>query len=101
MSEFNHELGLIALESCKELGDAVDKYIQNKRNFDKTYLIPTNEVRFSNGEGKVKISESVEEKIFTYYVILEIIAAHIKCSVLQITKVQMSISKTLKELYQL
>ena len=54
MSEFNHELGLIALESCKELGNAVDKYIQNKRNFDKTYLIPTNEVRFSNGEGKVK-----------------------------------------------
>ena len=62
MSEFNHELGLIALESCKELGDAVDKYIQNKRNFDKTYLIPTNEVRFSNGEGKVKISESVRGK---------------------------------------
>lgn len=62
MSEFNHELGLIALESCKELGNAVDKYIQNKRNFDKTYLIPTNEVRFSNGEGKVKISESVRGK---------------------------------------
>ncbi len=31
MTELNHELGIIALESCKELGDAIDKYIQKKR----------------------------------------------------------------------
>ena len=30
MTELNHELGIIALESCKELGNAVDKYIQTK-----------------------------------------------------------------------
>lgn len=28
MSELNHELGIIALESCSELGNAIDKYIQ-------------------------------------------------------------------------
>ena len=62
MSELNHELGIIALESCKELGDAIDKYIQNNRNCTESFLIPVDEIRFSNGEGKVKISESVRAK---------------------------------------
>ena len=30
-----------------------------KRNCNDSFLIPTNEIRFSNGEGKVKISETV------------------------------------------
>lgn len=59
MSELNHELGIIALESCAELGNAIDKYIQDNRNCTESFLIPTEEIRFSNGEGKVKISESV------------------------------------------
>ena len=62
MTELRHELGLIALESCKELGKAVDKFIQEKRNTSESFLIPINEIRFSNGEGKVKISESVRGK---------------------------------------
>jgi ribose-phosphate pyrophosphokinase len=62
MSELNHELGIIALESCKELGDAIDKYIQNNRNCTESFLVPLDEIRFSNGEGKVKISESVRGK---------------------------------------
>lgn len=59
MNELNHELGIIALESCVELGNAIDKYIQNSRNCTESFLIPLDEIRFSNGEGKVKISESV------------------------------------------
>ena len=62
MSELNHELGIIALESCTELGNAIDKYIQNNRNCTESFLIPLDEIRFSNGEGKVKISESVRGK---------------------------------------
>lgn len=62
MSELNHELGIIALESCKELGNMVDAYIKNKRNCEDSFLIPLNEIRFSNGEGKVKISETVRGK---------------------------------------
>ena len=62
MSELNHELGIIALESCAELGNAIDKYIQNNRNCTDSFLIPIDEIRFSNGEGKVKISESVRGK---------------------------------------
>jgi ribose-phosphate pyrophosphokinase len=62
MSELNHELGIIALESCKELGDAINKYIQDNRNCTESFLIPVEEIRFSNGEGKVKISETVRAK---------------------------------------
>ena len=62
MSELNHDLGIIALESSIELGNAIDKYIQDKRDTKESYLIPLNEVRFSNGEGKVKIPETVRGK---------------------------------------
>lgn len=62
MSELNHELGLIVLESCAELGNAVDKYIQDKRSCTESFLIPIDEIRFSNGEGKVRISETVRGK---------------------------------------
>ena len=62
MNEINHELGIIALESCRELGQQVNKIIQQKRNTEESLLIPTNEIRFSNGEGKVKLPETVRGK---------------------------------------
>ena len=62
MNQLNHELGIIALESCKELGNAIDEYIRKTRNSTESYLIPIDEIRFSNGEGKVKISETVRGK---------------------------------------
>lgn len=62
MIEINHELGIIALESCRELGEQVNKIIQQKRNTEESLLIPTNEIRFSNGEGKVKLPETVRGK---------------------------------------
>jgi ribose-phosphate pyrophosphokinase len=69
----NGNLGIIALESCKELGEKIDDYLCNKwKNTDedfeskkeipKSVLISVNEVRFSNGEGKVVIEESVRGK---------------------------------------
>lgn len=59
MNELNHDLGIIALESCTTLGNAIDKYIQEQRNTTESFLIPLDEIRFANGEGKVKISETV------------------------------------------
>jgi ribose-phosphate pyrophosphokinase len=61
------KLGIIALESCKELGAKIDKYLIEKRgdsleDSQKTFLISTDEIRFSNGEGKVKLAESVRGK---------------------------------------
>jgi ribose-phosphate pyrophosphokinase len=60
-------LGIIALESCKEIGAKIDFYLRKKRKEEtglsqKTFLISTDEVRFSNGEGKVKLEESVRGK---------------------------------------
>lgn len=57
-------LGIIALESCRDLGYKIDHYLKKMRgdnlcSVEKTSLISTDEIRFSNGEGKVKIEETV------------------------------------------
>lgn len=68
------ELGIVALKSCSELGKQIDQYLRGKREnrlqsrelgvkqTEKSYLIEVEEVRFSNGEGKVVIKESVRGK---------------------------------------
>lgn len=60
------QLGIIALESCKELGARIDHYLLEKRGENAegpdTYLISIDEIRFSNGEGKVKLEETVRGK---------------------------------------
>lgn len=74
----NSELGIIVLESCKELGQKINNALINRRSnmseFDgilkESYLISTKEVRFSNGEGKVVINDSVRGK--DIYVICDI-----------------------------
>lgn len=59
-------LGIITLESCKNLGIKIDHYLKNKRKSNlcnkKTFLISTQEIRFSNGEGKVVLEETVRGK---------------------------------------
>ncbi len=59
-------LGIIALKSCKELGEKIDKYLvqarKGKLSTQETFLISTEEIRFSNGEGKVQLSETVRGK---------------------------------------
>lgn len=64
------QLGIIALESSKELGQKLDQHLLRKRGikeFDRngvknTFLIETKETRFSNGEGKVMLTETVRGK---------------------------------------
>lgn len=52
-------LRLIVLESAKELGDSIEKHIQDLRN-DKTPLkMPIKENIFATGESKVVLNESV------------------------------------------
>ena len=58
----NHgKMGLIVLQSCKQLGAEIDQFIRQLRNDDsgESYIIPIDEVRFNNGEGKVRINDSV------------------------------------------
>ncbi len=62
----NHgKLGLIVLGSIREQGTLVDERIKQLRGEDPsagTYIIPIEEVRFSNGEGKIRIKDSVRSK---------------------------------------
>lgn len=66
------QLGIISLSSCRELGKKIDFHLVEKREKGRydiypddpktTYLISTNEARFSNGEGKVTLRETVRGK---------------------------------------
>jgi ribose-phosphate pyrophosphokinase len=63
-------LGIIAMNNCEELAKKIDTYLVKARKILKkedidlptTYLINKNEIRFSNGEGKIAIKESVRGK---------------------------------------
>ena len=55
-------LKLIVFENCKEFGNLVDENLRKLTGSDKTHIIPIDEVRFNNGEGKVVIKESVRKK---------------------------------------
>ncbi|MBE5766488.1 MAG: ribose-phosphate pyrophosphokinase [Clostridiales bacterium] len=59
------ELGLIVLNGCHEIGQKIDRHIKAMRGEEDqpgSYIIPIDQVRFSNGEGKVKIRETVRGK---------------------------------------
>ena len=55
-------LRLIVLSNFSEVGKKVDEHLQKLYGSDKSFIIPIEEVRFSNGEGKIVIKDSVREK---------------------------------------
>jgi len=61
---FNHgELGLIVMESAKEIGEKINRNIALLRGEEgANYIIPMTETRFQNGEGKVRIDSTVRGK---------------------------------------
>lgn len=61
-NKYEDELGLIVMNNCKELGEKINADIVQKRQSKESYIIPVDEVRFSNGEGKVMINETVRDK---------------------------------------
>ena len=61
---------LIVLDNCKELGNKVNEHLK-KIHGGRNYILSISNSRFSNGEGKIKLEESVREKDF--YQILVII----------------------------
>ena len=65
--DFVGDLGLIALTSCLEFGKKVDKHIKKQRRqmgltCPETFLINADEIRFSNGEGKIILNETARGK---------------------------------------
>ena len=55
-------LRFIVLKSAKELGEKVNQEVNKLRNDEKNYIVSITENRFSNGEGKVVLNETVRDK---------------------------------------
>ncbi len=57
-------LGIIALKSTREISKKVDEELVKRREFREgivasdSYIMKMDDIRFSNGEGKLKISET-------------------------------------------
>ena len=60
MSKSN--LGILVLDTFKEFGQKVEEHLEKIRNTNENYLIDLDASRFSNGEGKIAIEDSVREK---------------------------------------
>lgn len=55
-------LKLIILSNILELGKRVDQELKRIGKTRSTYILPITEDRFTNGEGKVKIDDTVRDK---------------------------------------
>ena len=55
-------LKLIVMENCRDLGEKVNFHLKKIMNIDEDLIVPIEEIKFNNGEGKVVIGESVRKK---------------------------------------
>lgn len=55
------DLAIIALKSCKDIAQPIDEKLSATR-YKPSHLISLDEIRFSNGEGKVVLNESIRGK---------------------------------------
>lgn len=58
----NSSLKLVVFDNSKELGASVESHLQKMRDSNEGFIIPITSSRFSNGEGKVSIDETVRDK---------------------------------------
>lgn len=58
----NDDLRLIVMSNIKSFGKKVDEHLQSLRGETKSYMVSVDEVRFNNGEGKIKINETIRNK---------------------------------------
>lgn len=58
----NNDLALIVLDNCKDFGKEVNKHLNQMRNEDNNYIVPVDVSRFSNGEAKAKLLETIRGK---------------------------------------
>ena len=61
-SKYEDELGLIVMDNCKSFGEEINQNIMQRRSKKNSFIIPTDLVRFNNGEGKAVIKDSVRDK---------------------------------------
>ena len=65
--DFAGDLGIIALQSCKDFGEKLDKHIMKLRRFEgipcpETFMIDAQQIRFTDGQGKIVLNETVRGK---------------------------------------
>lgn len=58
----NDDLCLLVLDNCKDLGEKVNEEVKRIRKTDRDFIVPVSMDRFSDGEGKVTIKESIRAK---------------------------------------
>ena len=58
----NNNLRLIVMENIKDLGSKVDLHLQKMLGVKESLIIPIDEVRFNNGEGKIVLKESIRTR---------------------------------------
>ena len=56
------DLKIVVLDNIKDLGDKINNHLKELNNTDTNYIIKANASRFSNGEGKIMLEESVRSK---------------------------------------
>ncbi len=56
------DLKLIVFDNIKEVGKEVDEYLKKINKTDSTYIMKLTKDRFSNGEGKIRIDETIRDK---------------------------------------
>ncbi len=61
-SKYQDELGLIVMNNCKEFGEKIDSNLIKRRSKSNSFIIPTDIIRFNNGEGKAVIKDTVRDK---------------------------------------
>ncbi len=54
-------LKLIVLDSIKEVGKEVDNYLKKMNKTDNTFIMKVTKDRFNNGEGKIRIDETIRD----------------------------------------
>ena len=55
-------LRLIVLSNFEDVGKKVDVHLQKLYGKDTSFIVPIEEIRFNNGEGKIVINDTIREK---------------------------------------
>ena len=58
----SNELGIIVFKNCMELGEKINEHLKKLNKTKKDYIIPIDEMKFNNGEGKILIKDTIREK---------------------------------------
>lgn len=57
-----NDLKLIVLDNIKDIGNRVDNHLKNINDTDNSYIMNITRDRFNNGEGKIRIDETIRDK---------------------------------------